>query len=171
MVKIYARICPVTQEIRYIGKTARKLQSRLNAHVTESRRFRQSHKHRWIANCVDAGLRPKIWLLEEVPAGERWQDRERAWISRALELGFALTNRTEGGEGMVFLDAEEYEKYCAAVSKASKKRYEENASIVLAMIEGNKRSWAENREERISAIQAGWSDESRAKHREIMASI
>ena len=168
MVKIYGLVCPFTGDIRYIGKTVRPLVARLHNHITESKRARHSHKHRWIAKCCDQGLRPGMWLLEEVPDGIRWQERERLWISKAIESGLDLTNQTAGGEGLEFIDTEAGNKYKANLSKASKKNY---PKVKTALIDGSKRSWAENRQARIDSCMAGWTDESRARHRETMARV
>lgn len=103
MVRIYGIVCPVSGQIRYIGKTAYPLDFRLRQHLTESIRRRGTYKERWIAKQLDEGLFPSIWELELVPEGVSWQVRERGWISRALELGLPLTNTTAGGDGVEFL--------------------------------------------------------------------
>lgn len=171
MVKIYGLVCPMTNEIRYIGKTVRSLQARLHNHITESRRSRNSHKHRWIAKCCDEGSRPTMWLLEEVPDGVRWQERERTWIQKALEMGLHLTNQTAGGEGLDFLDPEAKRRYCEKLSLAIKKSQRLNPEGLAATVRGTKRSWAENRQGRIDACMAGWTPESKKAHAEKMAVI
>lgn len=152
MISIYGLVCPFTGEIRYIGKTARKLKARLAGHFSEARRFRHSHKHRWIVKCLDAGLKPIPWLLEEVEVGHSWQDRERAWIKRGREIGLDLTNQTEGGEGLDWTDPEAKKKYWDNHAAAMKRAREENPQLIHALLEGNKRDWRENREARIAAI-------------------
>lgn len=171
MVKIYGLACPISNEIRYIGKTSRELERRLYAHISESRRTRHSHKHRWIAKCLDRGLRPTIWLLEEVPDGVSWQAREKAWIKRALEMEFELTNQTAGGEGLEFLDPIAKAAYKKKLSAATKKSLQRNPALKFALIEGTKRSWSENKPKRLAALMSGWNEENRAKHREIMSVI
>jgi hypothetical protein len=154
MVKIYGLVCPVSQQIRYIGKTNQKLSKRLIAHITDAKKSTYSHKRRWIRKCLSLGLRPTSWLLEEVPDGQRWQDREIAWIRRAKELGFDLTNQTVGGEGLDFIDPAANAEYRAKHRVAMNRAREENPSLIRALIDGNKRSWRENREERVSSIRA-----------------
>lgn len=171
MITIYGLVCPITHEIRYIGKTTRSPQARLYAHITESVRTRHSHKHRWISKCVGQGLRPTVWVLEEVAPSISWQDRERAWIKKAIEMGLSLTNQTAGGEGLDFLDDEAKASYLKTLSTAVKKWQKERPQSVQRLREGSKRSWAENKQARIAACQSGWTEESRAQHRAKMASI
>lgn len=171
MIKIYGMVCPKTKEIRYIGKTTRSLQARLHNHITESKRSRHSHKHRWIAKCCDEGMRPTMWLLEEVEDGVRWQDREREWIRKARAMGLNLTNQTNGGEGMNFIDEEAKSRYLISLAAASKKAYHSNPSLREALIRGGKESWARNRQGRIDACMSGWTPEAKKAHAEKMASI
>lgn len=53
------------------------------------------HKDNWILQLVDADMRPKINLLETVPEGGDWAERERHWISQHTNL----TNVSDGGDG------------------------------------------------------------------------
>lgn len=158
-------------EIRYIGKTFKKLEKRLIAHLTDARRGGESHKNRWLRKCIDAGLRPSMWMLEEVDSGVSWQAREREWIRKALELGFDLTNQTAGGEGLDFIDADAKAVYSRRMSESLKKVYADNPDLRAPVIEGNKRSWAADRSGRTAAVRAGWTAEKMAKHRQTMEAI
>lgn len=171
MVKIYGLVCPISGEIRYIGKTSRELDRRLYAHISESRRIRNSHKHRWIAKCLDDGVRPLIVLLEDVPSSMSWQARERAWIKLALKSGMRLTNQTAGGEGLDFLDPLAKAAYCKKISDSSKKKYWGSPHIREALVAATRDSWARNKQKRLDALKSGWNEENRAKHREIMSVI
>lgn len=171
MVRIYGLVCPLSGEIRYIGKTNRSLGVRLRGHLSESLNRRSSHKHRWIARCFGLGLRPTVWLLEEIEDGKNWQERERAWIKRARDMGLDLTNQTHGGEGLDFIDPEAKAKYLEKLSAASKKAYEEKPHIKAALVAANKRSWAEDREGRRAACLSGWTEESKKRHTESMAAV
>lgn len=158
-------------EIRYIGKTVKKLETRLIAHLTDARRGGDSHKNRWLRKCLDAGLRPSMWLLEEVCDGTSWQTREREWISKAIALGFDLTNQTAGGEGLDFIDDDARAAYAQSMSIVSKEKYWSLPHMREALAEGNRRSWAANRQRRIDALMDGWDDASRKRHQEIMESV
>ena len=170
MVTIYGLVCPIAGEIRYIGKTRRSVKARLIAHLQESKKG-HSHKQRWLARCLASGLRPSIWILEQVPAGLSWQDRERAWIRRALEMGLDLTNQTAGGEGLDFLDEEARASYSKTLSETVKKWQKKSPEKLARLREGARRSWAENKAARLAACRDGWTDESRAQHRATMARI
>ncbi len=52
---------------------------------------------RWLQQLFDAGLRPKIEILEEVPKAEDLNEAEVFHITYWKSLGFKLTNLTEGG--------------------------------------------------------------------------
>jgi hypothetical protein len=153
LISIYGLVCPLSGDIRYIGKTEKSIKRRLVAHLTETRRLsKTSHKRRWIAKCIAQGVTPTVWLLEEVADGVRWQDRERAWIKRATDIGLDLTNQTAGGEGLDFTDPEASAVYRANLAKSSRKVYYENHEMREAFRQGSLRSWSENREERLAAL-------------------
>lgn len=90
---IYALCCPVTSEVRYVGKTIDPAR-RLRHHMSEARRLPHLHKSRWIKTLVAEGLRPMIKVLEVVPEAE-WEAAERRWIASFSNL----TNAAEGGSG------------------------------------------------------------------------
>lgn len=171
MITIYALVCPMSGEIRYIGKTEKTPERRLIAHLTESRSRGWSHKNRWIRKCLAAGSSPQLWILEEVADGVRWQERERAWIGRAMQLGLPLTNQTAGGEGLDFIDPITKENYRKVHSEISRERYYSSPERRAALIEGSKRSWAENREARLEAAKKGWTPEAKARHAEAMEKV
>lgn len=155
MIIIYGLVCPFTGDIRYIGKTERRIEIRLSAHLAESRvKSKQSHKHRWIRKCLAEELVPSAIVLEEVPAGVRWQDRERAWIARAVEMGIPLVNQTKGGEGLDLFDPEERARYIAKLSASMKAVQALRPEIQAARQAGSIRSWQENREGRLAALHA-----------------
>jgi len=97
---IYALCDPLTEEVRYIGKTKRKAHTRLRNHITEAkRRIKLTHKANWVYSLLCKNLEPTMSVLEVVADGENWEEREKWWIVFAREQGFDLTNLTDGGEG------------------------------------------------------------------------
>ncbi len=98
IVRIYVLIDPINNEIRYVGKTKQQLHRRLvSGHLTEARS--STHKRaRWIAKLLRRGYRPRIELVQEVPA-EFWQVAEVYWIAYYRMLGCDLVNGTDGGDG------------------------------------------------------------------------
>ena len=91
---IYALIDPITNEIRYIGKSHNPKQ-RLNHHVFNSK-HKKTHKECWIYGLLQKNIRPKLIIIEECNE-YNWVEREKFHISQYDNL----TNLTEGGEGQV----------------------------------------------------------------------
>lgn len=89
---IYALVDPVTEEIRYIGK-AENCETRLRSHIRASRRA-DFYCSRWIRSLI---TEPKLIILDTVPKNN-WQFFECAYIKLYRELGFRLTNTSNGGE-------------------------------------------------------------------------
>lgn len=79
--------------IRYIGQSM-KPRERFFAHLAEKEK---SHKGNWIRSLKTRGLRPKMVILEESDEFN-FEDRERFWISFGRQIGWDLTNGTEGGD-------------------------------------------------------------------------
>jgi len=96
MTKIYTLTDPLTNQIRYVGKTIQSLSVRRNRHVQDAKR-RLNHRACWIRGLLAKGVKPIIELLEEVPNAD-WQESERFYISYFRFLGFRLTNILDGGD-------------------------------------------------------------------------
>ena len=99
-VHIYALVDPRDNAIRYVGKTAVSLPDRLKVHVYQAKNLQRkpTHKEAWIIGLQRKSLKPEIALLETVPAGEDWADRERFWISWGRSKGWKLMNHSDGGD-------------------------------------------------------------------------
>lgn len=93
--KIYGLADPRTGHLRYVGKTVRSLKERLAGHTEV--RHRKFHNARWVNSLWNKGLRPEIFLIEEVSG--TGSDEERFYIAYFRSVGCDLTNATEGGEG------------------------------------------------------------------------
>ncbi|WLB14814.1 NUMOD3 domain-containing DNA-binding protein (plasmid) [Bradyrhizobium elkanii] len=100
MISIYILRCPITGEIRYVGKTSHDLIWRLKAHISEASRRTKDYRCKWIRSLIDQGLNPIIELDCVVPAGQSWQEVERARIAHYRSIGCRLANGTAGGEGL-----------------------------------------------------------------------
>ena len=98
-IQIYTLSHPITDEIRYVGKTTWKFSYRLNAHLVEARRGEsKSHRNSWLLSLLDQGLRPKIESLDSIISDD-WEWLEQYWISQLRVWGLRLTNMTDGGDG------------------------------------------------------------------------
>jgi len=96
MVHIYALTDPITNQIRYIGKSER-VKGRYRDHLNDQSK---THKVNWIKGLKNKGLLPGLIILEEVPENVSWEEREIFWISQAKENGWNLVNSTSGGDGV-----------------------------------------------------------------------
>lgn len=96
---IYRLCCPSTGNVRYVGKTMenRKVH-RFSDHVKSAERGENTHRSEWIRSLLKDGLKPVFKVIEIVPKGVNWQDRERFWISEYRKT-CDLTNYMDGGEG------------------------------------------------------------------------
>lgn len=91
---IYTLTDPITNKIRYVGKTDY-LEKRLRSHLNNNKN--RTHKERWITSLKDMGLSPIMEVIDIV--NENWQYWEVFWISQIRSWGFDLVNATDGGEG------------------------------------------------------------------------
>ena len=96
MVKIYSLKDPITLEIKYIGKTIRKLEQRLAQHYHSPNRHNY-YNACWINSLKIKELKPIIELIDLVSDNE-WEEKEIYWIKYYRDLGFKLTNYLDGGK-------------------------------------------------------------------------
>jgi predicted DNA binding CopG/RHH family protein len=93
---IYDLSCPLSGNIRYIGKTSRTIEERLTQHISDTKR-KNNHVQCWIKNLLNKNLLPVINIIDEVNENE-WIFWEQHYISLFKFLGFDLCNHTIGGE-------------------------------------------------------------------------
>lgn len=108
---IYGLIDPITKKVRYVGKTKRKLRTRLRAHINDKPK-NNTYKFNWIQSLIQKGVEPEIFLIET--CGENmWVDREKYWIGYFNDL----TNLTLGGDSDTFFCEETLNKIGEKVKK------------------------------------------------------
>lgn len=93
--KIYSLNDPITNEVRYVGKTVSALYKRLSSHYRDKKK---SYKTNWIKSLKKLKLKPTINLIE-ICKEKNWQDREKFWI-KYYRSKVKLTNLLEGGQGL-----------------------------------------------------------------------
>lgn len=93
IIYIYILIDPLTNDIRYVGKTTN-LARRLNAHINRAKQNKY-HSARWINSLIQKDLKPIMTTIEECNE-DNWEEREIYWISYYRKL-FDLTNILDGG--------------------------------------------------------------------------
>lgn len=94
---IYGIYDPISNDIKYVGKTSASLASRLNCHIYKAKSGRsRSRMSLWILEILNKNLRPKIQALEIVQDNDAyWGEYERRWIKSFS----GLLNTAEGGIG------------------------------------------------------------------------
>ncbi len=102
MIVIYTLSCPLTGEVRYVGKTNNP-KIRFKNHCEE--RWRKNRKSNWIKSLRSRSLKPVMEIIEECPE-DSWEDSERFWISYLNFLGCNLTNSNSGGDGATLISEE-----------------------------------------------------------------
>lgn len=101
MSKIYILVDPVTNHVRYVGKTSKSLNERLRGHIEKSRNLKNKwHVAQWIRSLTSEGLAPIIELIREVEE-QYVNETEIFCIEEYKRLGCDLTNNTSGGDGGV----------------------------------------------------------------------
>lgn len=91
---IYTLSCPITKEVRYVGKTTnikRRQYQHFNKKIAKS--IANRHLGSWILNLLNDNKKPIFTIIEEVY--ENWSEREIYWITQYDNL----CNLTKGGEG------------------------------------------------------------------------
>ena len=178
-VKIYVLKHPDTLEVKYVGKTVRKLSKRLGNHVANAKGNKHNkHLSNWILSILKENKRPIIELIEECNHSN-WEEREKYWISCYPNL----VNLTQGGDGCVgFLHDEKTKeklrkinlgrKHTASFKEAMSKRlkgvsFSEEHKAKIALANTGRKASAETRN-KLSESHKGikQSDESRRKRSE-----
>ena len=94
---IYTLSHPITNEIRYVGKSTR-IKRRQTQHQSKwICEKRPNHKNNWCLKLIKEGLKPILTIIDETE--DNWQELEKYWIKYYKDKGFNLLNHTEGGEG------------------------------------------------------------------------
>jgi len=95
---IYGLIDPNTNQIRYIGKAVN-LFMRIKNHYKPSRLIINTHKNNWLNKLLNEGKYANIQIIEKCNNQDELNDAEKKWIKLYKDLGYDLTNGTNGGDG------------------------------------------------------------------------
>jgi len=96
---IYVLKCPLSGEVRYVGKTNNPEQ-RYKNHLNKARDG-GTHKRNWIGLLRKKSLKPVFEIIKEVSVDE-WKDWEKYYIRCYKDKGHKLVNIMDGGEGLTF---------------------------------------------------------------------
>jgi len=95
---IYVLRDPRNNAIRYVGFTTKTLEERLSGHISDRRDG--THKANWLLQLYRMKLRPIIQpIFTWDDPNVNWGMIEKNWIRELRNLGWDLTNETDGGEG------------------------------------------------------------------------
>lgn len=122
---IYAISHPITNDIRYIGKSVN-IKKRLIGHISKSKK-RNDHFHNWIKSILKEGLKPNIEVIKYTD-DLNWMQDEKNAIKEYREKGYNLLNIAEGGN----------EPYCSKEQRAINGK---NTAIFIHSDEKRKRFW------------------------------
>lgn len=95
LTRIYGLMDPRTNQIHYVGYTTLTLQQRLAWHIHDDR---NSPRTAWLLELIQSGIMPMMVELEVVRPARLWPERERWWIQHGRNLGWPLTNVSDGGD-------------------------------------------------------------------------
>lgn len=94
LIYIYTLSDPLTNEIRYVGKTIQKPTYRLSSHISQSKyNSKKDYCHCWIKSLLNKDLKPIMNIVEETFD----VSRETYWIKH-YRCNYKLTNFTDGGD-------------------------------------------------------------------------
>ena len=104
---IYVLKCPISFEVKYVGK-ANNPKLRYYSHLNTSKSA-SSYKKNWIKKLKDKNLKPILEIIAEVPISS-WKEYEKYYIRYYKSLGCELTNLGTGGEGLGFGNQTSFKK-------------------------------------------------------------
>lgn len=116
MCLIYKLICPITNNVLYIGYTRTSLKKRLSAHLSKRKNNYQTEVYKWY---IKNNIKPLIYEVEKV-SEDNWQDREKYWIS-FYKKDFKLLNKANGGVGGGRLGLKNTKEHNNKISKSNRK--------------------------------------------------
>lgn len=79
---IYGLIDPRNRCLRYIGKTHKRREWRLAAHIESAIEGSSAPVHKWIRELLSIEKEPEIFVVARIPKEASWQRAEREEISR-----------------------------------------------------------------------------------------
>lgn len=115
-----------SDEIRYVGRTAKTPKHRLQRHIWQARtetKVRHRYLSRWIRSVAYEVV---IIILETDPVDPR--EAERRWIKTLREQGARLVNMTAGGEGAPPEGFQLSPEHRAKISAANHRRWADPAA-------------------------------------------
>jgi hypothetical protein len=117
--KVYGLYVDGQELIRYIGFTKKKIQTRLNEHISESRYLR-TKKDRWIQKYKKVGKKICAIELDSTFDFDDVKKKEIMYIAMYKSCGANLMNGTNGGDGSINFRHKEETKIANGIAKSKK---------------------------------------------------
>lgn len=94
---IYGLVDPLTNQLRYVGKTISGMAKRLEGHIGNARRGLNQPCAHWVRSLLAKSRIPEIFEIEACAFGVDWEEAEQFWIENCRSLGCRLLNLSIGG--------------------------------------------------------------------------
>lgn len=131
---VYTITDPITNEVRYVGKTMQGEQ-RFRDHLKKSSLKHNSHKNQWLKTILVQNLKPIFSVVEAFTDPNDLYEAEKRWVKHYKDLGCNLTNLTEGGDG-----THGYKHSEDSLNVMSQKRKEWHANLSEPFVPVNKKN-------------------------------
>ena len=96
---IYGLLDPRDRCLRYVGKTHKRRELRLDEHLSSARDGGRSYVYNWIRLLQSENLQPEIFVLERVPGTDDWEEAERRniefWRNPDIEFPYVHPPQTK----------------------------------------------------------------------------
>lgn len=102
---LYESQCP--ENIRYVGATVQSIKQRLKTHIKDAKKIKkntqkykdESYKAKWIRKCIRENISIEI---KQIDSSSVYDEKlEIKWIKKYRELGYKLTNISNGGKAFM----------------------------------------------------------------------
>jgi len=77
---IYGLLDPRDRSLRYIGKTHKRRELRLQEHLEAARRGKTSYVYNWRRELLESDRLHEIFVVERIPGDCSWEEAERCQI-------------------------------------------------------------------------------------------
>lgn len=78
---IYGLIDPRNSALKYIGKTHKRRELRLEEHLADAELESSRPLHIWLRELIESEIVPVIFVIERVPGSSNWEEAEKRHIA------------------------------------------------------------------------------------------